>query len=137
MAKMTKRQLRKELAKKEEDLGYLMEKWKDEVERPGRYFGTVLFLNGDSAAAESALLEELKGTEEFLETIKGSTQMEAFGMERRAVVLRVIGKFNRFRDTHGQHGSNYALDLDLDELTIFRRVLDDAGIDSWEDYRTR
>lgn len=129
MAKNKK--LKKELKRLRADNAFLMDNLKESGETSGAYFGTVLFLNGDSAAVEAAMLAEMADARKSRENWKEDIEMAVWSVEWYSTLLRLIGKFNECRDLRGQYGEHYALELDLKELCLLQRILDDSGITYW------
>lgn len=126
-----KKKAGKELKKLKDDNAFLMESLKERGETSGPYFGTVLFLNGDSAGVESAMLAEMADVEKGMEDWKEDIELAVWFVEQHSTLLRLIGKFNECRDLRGKYGKHYALELDLKELCLLQRILDDSGITYW------
>ena len=122
---------KRKMERLEKNLAFLMGHLKEKGERSGGYAGTVLFLNGDSISVEAALLAEMMEDKEYEKAGQGNIELEVFAAEYNHTVLRLIDKFNHFRETHGQYGKHYALELDVEELCCLRRLLDDSGITYW------
>lgn len=119
---------RKKLA---EELDFLMDHLKENGETSGEYAGTVLFLNGDSAKVEAALLAELMEVAGHADAGKGDIELAVWLVEQHCALLRLLDKFNRCRGTQGQYGKHYALELDIKEMRLLVRILDDFGITYW------